>query len=395
MNTTTLRTLTRPQIQKLARREGVRANVKTETIIRQLCAKYPSGVPPLEEEKRERRRSSRTLKTEVKKEEETGAISSISTALSRNSRGKGKAVDRPSASVSRVGHPQTRERPAEAMLEQPVAGPSTLYGQRVAPGTPTTYVPVQRELSRGATSTDIKTEEQSMHLSAVATPPQPVHAGSQVVFEAQTQPESRPIQGGLAAETDAPPRHALPVEPIVGASHKGVRVILRELATMVNTEVDFKDQLAEMEMLVDDMDKQLKWADEELEAMQNKRKLVERLYLGRLKEDHTLWDGSHAWRKENVYSLYGDDVCGIRVAPLKTLGGVPVKADKGKKRAREEDEPRREHERESRQLGGMNVPPNGALSFLPTPGGSAAPDTPTWTTLPQTPPQKRRRVAPV
>ncbi|KAF9819530.1 hypothetical protein IEO21_01994 [Rhodonia placenta] len=59
MNTNALRKLTRPQIQKLATREGIKAIGKKEHMIEQLLKKLPKGVPPLEAKEPAVRRSAR------------------------------------------------------------------------------------------------------------------------------------------------------------------------------------------------------------------------------------------------------------------------------------------------------------------------------------------------
>ncbi|KAJ3475618.1 hypothetical protein NLI96_g11718 [Meripilus lineatus] len=49
MNFDQLKALKRPQLQKLARREGLKANGKNVDMIKQLLEKFPGGVPRWEE----------------------------------------------------------------------------------------------------------------------------------------------------------------------------------------------------------------------------------------------------------------------------------------------------------------------------------------------------------
>lgn len=70
MDAAHLKTLKRAEIQKVAKREGVKATLKTVEIIRLLIEKYPQGVPSPQGEEKPQRRSKRAVKSKAEEDEE-------------------------------------------------------------------------------------------------------------------------------------------------------------------------------------------------------------------------------------------------------------------------------------------------------------------------------------
>lgn len=131
----------------------------------------------------------------------------------------------------------------------------------------------------------------------------------------EEKPQAVPIQNGPQREQEPSPNPAAPDQPhgvdrsatakaksddkttIKGATEKGMRATLRELAHMVNEDINLRHRVNELDMAVSHNQSVVDQLENDVEEGQCMRKVLERHYLQKLKDDSTLWDGSRQWTR--------------------------------------------------------------------------------------------------
>ncbi|KAH9836237.1 uncharacterized protein C8Q71DRAFT_72651 [Rhodofomes roseus] len=152
LNENTLRALKRAEIQKLAKREGFRANGKTDALIAALVAKYPGGILPLEKEKGPARRSKRLQTTEPKDEEEEVAVEPpvFGDSISQYVPSRTNATVRATVETADEADTHQQQRAASPLPTPPPPSPSQRHEQEVpAPRPATPVLSLVKASSRG------------------------------------------------------------------------------------------------------------------------------------------------------------------------------------------------------------------------------------------------------
>ncbi|TFY65521.1 hypothetical protein EVJ58_g1940 [Rhodofomes roseus] len=161
MNTTLLkeqdvRALKRAGIQKLAKREGIRANGKTDAMVVALLAMYPGGIVPLEKAKapvrRSRRRGTPEPKVEEVEEEVEGEPPVYGESISQYVPARRRAAVTPAVDAAdEEGAQQQRRAPSPLPTPPPPPSPPQREEEDLLPTLPNTPVPSPvTATSRGA-----------------------------------------------------------------------------------------------------------------------------------------------------------------------------------------------------------------------------------------------------
>lgn len=114
-----------------------------------------------------------------------------------------------------------------------------------------------------------------------------------VVQEMEGEPPAQEVRGQPEAGTAA----NIPqlVVPVIGPLAESAWTTLQDLSGTVDGSLETNHRLQEMRVLVRAVGQRVTKVQVQLGELQNKRKVVERRFLSRLKRDQRLWDGSHSW----------------------------------------------------------------------------------------------------
>jgi hypothetical protein len=86
-----------------------------------------------------------------------------------------------------------------------------------------------------------------------------------------------------------------------GPSEKNVRIVLRDLTTLVNTAPDMLEEIHELEILVKKTTAHVKEAKGDMKELAWIRFYLEEDFMKTLKGDQTLWDGSRIqWEQKEA-----------------------------------------------------------------------------------------------
>ncbi|TFY52077.1 hypothetical protein EVJ58_g10213 [Rhodofomes roseus] len=156
LNEKDVRALKRADIQKLAKREGIRANGKTDAMVVALFAMYPGGILPLEKEKvpvrRSRRRGTPEPKVEEVEEELGGEPPVYGESISQYVPPRRREAVRPAVVAADEQEAQQQQRaPSPLPTPPPPPSPPQHEEEDLPPTLPNTPVPSPvKATSRGA-----------------------------------------------------------------------------------------------------------------------------------------------------------------------------------------------------------------------------------------------------
>ncbi|KAH9830323.1 uncharacterized protein C8Q71DRAFT_786822, partial [Rhodofomes roseus] len=141
-----VRALKRADIQKLAKREGIRANGKTDAMVVALLAMHPGGIVPLEKEKapvrRSRRRGTPEPKVEEVEEEVEGKPPVYGESISQYIPPRRRAAVTPAVDAAdEEGAQQQRRAPSPLPTPPPPPSPPQREEEELLPTLPNTPVP--------------------------------------------------------------------------------------------------------------------------------------------------------------------------------------------------------------------------------------------------------------
>ncbi|KAH9830300.1 uncharacterized protein C8Q71DRAFT_786735 [Rhodofomes roseus] len=146
LNEKDVRALKRADIQKLAKREGIRANGKTDAMVVALFAMYPGGILPLEKEKvpvrRSRRRGTPEPKVEEVEEELGGEPPVYGESISQYVPPRRREAVRPAVVAADEQEAQQQQRaPSPLPTPPPPPSPPQHEEEDLPPTLPNTPVP--------------------------------------------------------------------------------------------------------------------------------------------------------------------------------------------------------------------------------------------------------------
>ncbi|KAI0341426.1 hypothetical protein BDW22DRAFT_1358966 [Trametopsis cervina] len=288
--------MSRKDIQKLAQREGIKANLKSEVIIRDLLKKHPKGVPRLLSPVPKRARNA-IVRDEIASRANIQRGAEVrATNSSRRTR------------AQTSGHAINVSANGDGTIPAPKVGIVATGTANAAPQAAATIesrlVPVRveddlvasRKSPNQTVNGSIRRESGAHTAAGLATPPESHTSVSPRVTSPPVNTQSR--VGSPATRSIERAQIPSPTPATARPTEARVIQILRHLRVLVDERVSLRHQLTEAQELLIVTEKIRKENVEQLARMRRERKILEQFFMTRLQRDERLHSGDHSWKPD-------------------------------------------------------------------------------------------------